>query len=172
MSSKIRKKQSRRVCDSQYPPSEHVENVIEGEDFRTFETIRGAEIIDNKHCLNLDCMETDQLEDTLKQQVDENFISIKERLELYIKDVQACGHSKLQTAKIAEVFKVLFDDDVDETRFFLKSRFYYGSQAPSPIEKLNLTLKNENLAYKEENLADCLSLIKETFLAIEQGAHF
>lgn len=165
MNSKIKKKLSRSVCDSQDPPFEHVENVIEGEDFRTFESIHGAEIIDSKHCLNLDCMETDQLEDTLKQQVHEKFISIKQRLELHIKDMQACGHSKLQTVKIAEAFKVLFDDDVDETRFFLESRFYYGSQAPSPIERLNFALE-------KENLADCLSLIKETFLAIEQGAHF
>lgn len=143
MNLRIRKKRFRGVSDSQDLSSEHVENVIEGEDFRTFDNIPGAEAIEKKHCLILFRMETDQNEDTLKQQIDENFIIINECIDELLKDAQARGYSELRTKKVIEAFKVLFEDDEEESVFFPESRFYCGSQATSPIEKLNLLTKKK-----------------------------
>lgn len=80
------------------------------------------------------------------------------------------GDTALRPEKIVEAFKIMFFDSSDQdrleqARIFLESRFYYGSQAPSPIDRLNL-------AYQDGTLDECLSLIKSTFTAVQQGAHF
>ena len=62
-----------------------VGEAFERENFRKFEKILGAEVIDDQNCLNPAHNETDQIEDPLKQQIEENFISIKASVERQIK---------------------------------------------------------------------------------------
>lgn len=136
---------------------------IEGEGYQKFEDIPGIEPLSSSH--EPSTQGTDAFEDPLLQQVDEGFKAIRSSVVDNIKASKWRGDSALQLKEVADAFKVLFFDDTDAARVFLESRFYYGSHAPSPFDRLNL-------AYKDDTLDECLSLIKATFVAVEQGAHF
>lgn len=138
---------------SSSPPTK----IFEGEGFAKFMKIHGIEnLVD-------DCDKS--LEDDLKRRIEETFLRAKECVEKHIYDSQDGRNTPLQTRVIAEVFRSLFNDDSDEACLFLESRFYYGSQAPSPIDRLNL-------ACKDGKVEEHLTLIRQTFDAVERGAFF
>ena len=136
---------------------------IEGEGYQKFEDIPGIESLSCSHDPATDG--TNPFDDPLLQQVDEDFKTIRGSVAENIKASKWRGDSALQLEEVADAFKVLFSNDKDAARVFLESRFYYGSHAPSPFDRLNL-------AYQDDTLDQCLSLIKGTFVAVEQGAHF
>lgn len=146
---------------------------LKGEGYQKFNNISGIERLPFTHKPDAD--EIDLFEDPLCQKIDGDFVIIKESIEKHFEESGDRGDTALRPEKIVEAFKILFFDSSDQyssdqevleqARIFLESRFYYGSQAPSPIDRLNL-------AYKEGTLDECLSLIKGTFTAVQQGAHF
>ncbi len=58
-----------------------------------------------------------------------------------------------------------FYGNEDMTRFFLNSDFYYGSDAPTPMDKL---IK----AIKEDTIPECIDMLEATKVSFEYGDHF
>ena len=165
MSSNFEKKRRRYdkgVRDVRFDSST---TTIEGEGYQKFEGIRGIESLSCSHGPTADG--ADPFEDPLLQQVDEGFKAIRGSVIENIKASKRRGYPALKLEEVADAFKVLFFNDTDAARVFLESRFYYGSDDPSPFDRLNLAYTD-----KDDTLDDCLSLIQDTFVAVEQGAHF
>ena len=52
-----------------------------------------------------------------------------------------------------------------QTKFFLNSRFYYGSDAPTPLDRLRK-------AVDEDKIAECIEMLEGTKEGLERGDHF
>ena len=52
-----------------------------------------------------------------------------------------------------------------QTKFFLNSRFYYGSDAPTPLDRLRK-------AVLEDTVTECIEMLEETREALGRGHHF
>lgn len=52
-----------------------------------------------------------------------------------------------------------------QTKFFLNSRFYYGSDAPTPLDRLRK-------AVQEDRIAECIAMLEGTKEGLERGDHF
>ena len=52
-----------------------------------------------------------------------------------------------------------------QTQFFLNSRFYYGSDAPTPLDRLRK-------AVREDKIAECIAMLEGTKEGLERGDHF
>ena len=58
-----------------------------------------------------------------------------------------------------------FGGNEDRTQFFLNSKFYYGSDAPTPLDRLRK-------AVNEDTIPECIELLEWTKIALDQGDHF
>ncbi len=58
-----------------------------------------------------------------------------------------------------------FGGNEDRTQFFLNSKFYYGSDAPTPLDRLRK-------AVNEDTIPECIELLEGTKIALDQGDHF
>lgn len=58
-----------------------------------------------------------------------------------------------------------FGGNEDRTQFFLNSKFYYGSDAPTPLDRLRK-------AINEDTIPECIELLEGTKNALDQGDHF
>lgn len=58
-----------------------------------------------------------------------------------------------------------FGGNVRQTQFFLNSRFYYGSDAPTPLDRLRK-------AVAEDAIPECIEMLEETKEGLERGDHF
>ncbi len=58
-----------------------------------------------------------------------------------------------------------FGGNENQTKFFLNSRFYYGSDAPTPLDRLRK-------AVAEGTIPECIETLEQTKEALERGAHF
>ncbi len=58
-----------------------------------------------------------------------------------------------------------FGGNESQTRFFLNSDFYYGSDAPTPLTRLFK-------AREEDSFAECIEMIEGTKISWDLGDHF
>ncbi len=58
-----------------------------------------------------------------------------------------------------------FEGNRAQTEFFLNSDFYYGSDAPTPLDRLRK-------AILEDTIPECLELLEGTKEGLERGDHF
>ncbi len=156
--------------DSRYPASGPATTTLVGEGFKKFKDVDAdkTEVGNSDEGYNSDQNGASRFEDPLSrqiEQIEETFKRVKDCLDRHCEATGDGGQEDLQTDTVADAFKALFGDNKEEACVFLESRFYYGSQAPSPIDRLNL-------ACKEGTLNDSLSLIRGTYEALQQGAHF
>lgn len=58
-----------------------------------------------------------------------------------------------------------FRGNEPQTRFFLNADFYYGSDAPTPLDRLTK-------AVKENTILDCIAMLEATKDGLDRGDHF
>lgn len=62
-------------------------------------------------------------------------------------------------------FKGRFGGNESRTKFFLNSKFYYGSDAPTPLDRL---IK----AVEEDTMPECIEMLEGTKDGLDRGDHF
>lgn len=80
----------------------------------------------------------------------------------YIEQMKTEGVSEELAVK---AFVGLFGGNERRTRFFLKSHFYYGSEAPSPLDRLKKALN-------DGNMSECIRMLEGTRIGLSWGDHF
>ena len=58
-----------------------------------------------------------------------------------------------------------FRGNEDQTQFFLNSDFYYGSDAPTPLDRLKK-------AIEEDKVSECIEMLEGTKISLDFGDHF
>ena len=64
-----------------------------------------------------------------------------------------------------KAFAGIFCGNEEQTQFFLNSDFYYGSDAPTPLDRLKKTIA-------EDSVAECIEMLGGTKRGLDYGDHF
>ena len=64
-----------------------------------------------------------------------------------------------------KAFAGIFCGNENQTQFFLTSDFYYGSDAPTPLDRLKK-------AIAEDSVAECIEMLEGTKRGLDYGDHF
>ncbi len=138
--------------DSSSSGDEHVPIVIEDEDVITLEgedlsKIPGVKILSSEEALR-DAEEARALERPIDYR--------------YIEQMKKEGVTEELAIK---AFVGRFCGNEDQTQFFLNSDFYYGSDAPTPLDRLKK-------AIEEDTVSECIEMLEGTKISLDFGDHF
>ena len=123
--------------------SENIQ-VLEGEDFTKY--------VDVKYNTHEDALKRAAAAKSKERSIDYRYID------------QMKKHGVTEDLAI-KAFVGRFGGNEDRTQFFLNSKFYYGTDAPTPLDRLRK-------AVNEDTIPEYIELLEGTKIALDQGDHF
>ncbi len=138
--------------DSSCSSDEHVHLVNEDEDVKTLEGDDLSKIPVVKFLSPEEAVRDAEEARSLERPIDYR----------YIEQMKKEGVSEELAIK---AFVGRFCGNEDQTQFFLNSDFYYGRDAPTPLDRLKK-------AVAEDTVSECIEMLEGTKISLEFGDHF